>query len=76
MKNLHFETEFNANTATVTNVCIIIVFALYDVLFIGIMVCEHVPLSRKNANCLPMCFTAFSNCCMVIDCTEISTGKT
>lgn len=74
LKNLHLATHFGISTGTVTNVFITIISALYDILYVGIM-CNTIPSQRKNAQCLPLCFTQFPNCRIIIDCTEISVDK-
>ncbi|KAL4009131.1 hypothetical protein ACER0C_002983 [Sarotherodon galilaeus] len=64
-------TRFNCSTATVTNIFTTIVSALYDILYIG-MLENNIPSRAKNQTSLPDCFQPFSNCRIVLDCTEFS----
>ncbi|XP_029973075.1 uncharacterized protein LOC115406934 [Salarias fasciatus] len=68
-------TRFNCSKATVTNVFITVVCALYDVLYVG-MLENNIPSLTKNETSLPDCFRNFPNCRIVLDCTEVATYKT
>ena len=68
-------TRFNCSTATVTNIFLTIVCALYDILYVG-MLENNIPSTAKNQTSLPECFRPFPNCRIVLDCTEVAISKT
>ncbi|XP_056144593.1 uncharacterized protein LOC130124497 [Lampris incognitus] len=68
-------TRFNCSTATVTNIFITIVSALYDILYVG-MLENNIPSIEKNQASLPECFRPFPNCRIVLDCTELAVSRT
>lgn len=68
-------TRFNCSTATVTNIFVTIVSALYDILYVGFME-NNIPSRAKNNTSLPTCFQPFPNCRMVLDCTEVAVSNT
>ena len=68
-------TRFNCSTATVTNIFLTIVSALYDIMYVG-MLENNIPSLAKNQTSLPECFRPFPNCRIVLDCTEVAVCKT
>ncbi|XP_057666779.1 uncharacterized protein LOC130900284 [Diorhabda carinulata] len=59
--------RFNVSQGTVSNV----VTALHEILFKQFM--SEIPDRSKNQLCLPNCFSSFTNCRIIIDCTEVYT---
>lgn len=53
-------TRFNCSTATVTNIFITIISAMYDVLYVGVLE-NNIPSTAKNQTSLPDCFRPFPN---------------
>ena len=43
---------------------------LHEVLYVGLLK-DKIPSVSKNRLCLPSCFSNFSNCRIILDCTEI-----
>ncbi|CAJ1066282.1 uncharacterized protein LOC115593829 [Xyrichtys novacula] len=72
--HLDLATRFNCSTATVTNIFLTIVSALYDILYVG-MLENNIPSTAKNQTSLPECFRPFPNCRIVLDCTEVAVSK-
>lgn len=73
--HIDLSTRFNCSTATVTNIFITIISALYDVLYVGLLE-NNIPSTAKNQTSLPDCFQPFSNCRIVLDCTEVAISNT
>lgn len=73
--HIDLATRFNCSTATVTNIFITIVSALYDTLYVG-MLENNIPSRAKNQTSLPDCFQPFPNCRVVLDCTEVAVSNT
>lgn len=70
----HFDlaTRFKCSSSTITNITITWINVLHNVLFLKCM--SKIPSRQKNQTCLPNCFKPFSNCRIIIDCTEIYTS--
>lgn len=70
--NLHYfdlAFRFKTSTATIHNIVMTYIYAMHEVLFVGVM--NKIPSKCKNAMFLPTCFRDFSNCRIILDCTEI-----
>lgn len=63
--------RFRVSQATVTNVVITWVHVLHEILFQQFM--SRIPSRAANLTCLPSCFSNFTNCRIVLDCTEMAT---
>ncbi|KAJ8975384.1 hypothetical protein NQ317_008599, partial [Molorchus minor] len=61
--------RFNCSSATVTNIVMTWIYALHDILFKQLM--KTIPSRKKNQACLPVAFSNFKNCRIILDCTEI-----
>ncbi|XP_050315255.1 uncharacterized protein LOC126749581 [Anthonomus grandis grandis] len=61
--------RFSCSTATVTNIIMTWIYALHKVLFKNLM--KTIPSRQRNQACLPIAFTNFRNCRIILDCTEI-----
>lgn len=72
--HLDLAHRFNCSRATVTNIFITWVHALYENLFMKCM--NKIPTRNKNKLCLPNSFSSFTNCRIIIDCTEFPTDIT
>jgi hypothetical protein len=70
LPNLDLSQRFNYSRATVTNIFITWVHALYKTLFLKCM--NKIPSRNKNKLCLPNAFSSFTNCRIIIDYTEFS----
>lgn len=66
--NLHIATLFHCSRTTVSNIFLTFIHVLSN-LFGGVM--ESIPSVSKNSKSLPESFKPFSNCRIVIDCTDI-----
>ncbi|XP_057669248.1 uncharacterized protein LOC130901716 [Diorhabda carinulata] len=63
--------RFNVSQGTVSNVVTTWVHALHEILFKQFM--SEIPDRSKNQLCLLNCFSSFTNCRIIIDCTEVYT---
>lgn len=61
--------RFNCSAATITNIVMTWLHALHQVFFLHLM--KVIPSRRRNQSCLPSAFSSFTNCRIIIDCTEI-----
>lgn len=61
--------RFKVSTATIHNVVMTHIYAIHELLFVNVM--DKIPSRAKNAMYLPMSFTDFPNCRIILDCTEI-----
>lgn len=71
--NLMFDDlafRFGISRTTASNIFKTWLYVFHEVLFLEFM--KEVPSREKNSTCLPSAFSSFTNCRMVIDCTEIS----
>ena len=67
--NLHLAQLFHCSTATISNVLLTFIHVLCRLLFDDAM--GTVPSRDKNKTSLPESFVTFSNCRMIIDCTDV-----
>lgn len=63
--------RFNVSRQTTSNVFKTWLFALHEILFVQLM--KKCPSRNKNKTCMPSCFSTFTNCRMILDCTEMCT---
>ncbi|XP_057660743.1 uncharacterized protein LOC130896578 [Diorhabda carinulata] len=61
--------RFSCSTAAVTNIIMTWIYALHEVLFNNLM--KTIPSRQRNQAYLPIAFTNFKNCRIILDCTEI-----
>ncbi|KAJ3661671.1 hypothetical protein Zmor_006058 [Zophobas morio] len=66
---LDLACRFNCSTTTIANIVSTWIHALHETLFCQLM--KEIPSRQKNRLCLPGCFSVFSNCRIVLDCTEV-----
>lgn len=65
--------RFNCSSATVTNIILTWIHLMHICLFEKFMK-DNIPSREKNKTCMPSVFLPFSNCRIVIDCTEVYTA--
>nr|CAI5855177.1 unnamed protein product [Callosobruchus analis] len=65
--------RFNVSQGTVTNVVSTWIDALHEILFCQLM--KSIPTRNKNKQCMPACFSSFTNCRIVLDCTEVKCAR-
>lgn len=68
-KHTDLAFRFNVSNATVTNVVVTFVHVLHAVLYVKLM--DKIPSRKKNKFCLPNCASTFTNCRIIIDCTDV-----
>jgi len=66
--------RFKCSQATITNIFMTWIHILYENIFLIFM--SKIPSKNKNKLCLPNSFNTFSNCKIILDCTEIKTDTT
>lgn len=64
--------RFQISQAAVSNIVITWIHELHKVLYVKFM--NKILSRRQNRSCLPNCFSTFTNCRIIIDCTEIFTS--
>lgn len=64
-------SRFNISRETVSNIFKTWLYALHEILFQQLM--KDVPSRNKNKMCMPASFNHFTNCKIILDCTEVST---
>ena len=64
-------TRFGISKETVRNITTTLICFLHTFLFEGIMGRVGIPSQLKNQGCLPASFSTFSNCRIILDCTEV-----
>lgn len=64
--------RFNCGGATITNIVMTWLHAFHQVFFLQLM--KVIPSRKRNQACLPSAFSSFTNCRIIIDCTEIYTA--
>ncbi|XP_031333374.1 uncharacterized protein LOC116163533 [Photinus pyralis] len=69
--NADLALRFNISRETVANIFKTWLFALHEILFVQLM--KNSPSRFKNKCCMPNSFSSFTNCRMIIDCTEVCT---
>ncbi|XP_044763919.1 uncharacterized protein LOC123320620 [Coccinella septempunctata] len=65
--------RFNCSQATVSNIISTWVYALHEIIFLQLM--GSIPSRIKNKQCMTACFSTFTNCRIVLDCTEVKCIK-
>nr|XP_015837361.1 PREDICTED: uncharacterized protein LOC107398283 isoform X1 [Tribolium castaneum] len=68
---LDLAQRFGVAQSTVSNIILTFVHVIYEILYKQFM--TTMPSREKNKSCLPTCFSNFTNCRAVLDCTEIFT---
>lgn len=63
--------RFKISRETVSNIFKTWLFALHEILFKLLM--AEIPSRHKNKMCMPASFSSFTNCRIIIDCTEVNT---
>ncbi|XP_029348362.1 uncharacterized protein LOC103310650 [Acyrthosiphon pisum] len=66
--------RFKCSQATITNIFMTWIHILYENIFLVFM--SKIPSKNKNKLCLPNSFSTFTNCRIILDCTEIKTDTT
>lgn len=71
----HFDLaqRFGCSIATVSNIVRTWTLALHEILFVQLM--SKIPSRKKNKTSLPMAFACFSECRIILDCTDESCDK-
>lgn len=69
LKHTDLSVRFACSKQTVTNVTITWIHIIHKIIFQGLM--SEIPSQIKNKACLPNCFSQFTNCRIVLDCTEV-----
>jgi hypothetical protein len=69
--HLDLAERFSVSQATVSNIFLTYIHAIHEILFEQLM--SDIPSRSKNKMCLPNCFSSFTECRLVLDCTEIFT---
>nr|CAH7716057.1 unnamed protein product [Callosobruchus chinensis] len=67
--NEDLAVRFNIAVKTVANIFFTWLYALHEIMFKKFM--SEIPSRNKNKLCMPTCFNNFTNCCVILDCTEI-----
>lgn len=65
--------RYTVTRTTITNIYMTYLHLLHEVLFKAIL--NKIPSVEKNKSCLPDSFGDFSNCRIIIDCTEFNIEK-
>lgn len=65
--------RFNCSRATIANIIYTWILALHEILFKQLM--KDIPSRTKNKTCLPVSFSTFTNCRIILDCTEVKVQK-
>ena len=69
--HIDLSTRFSVSMGTVCNVVLTWIHVLHEIFFVGVM--DKIPSVEKNKMYLLSYFSEFSNCRIILDCTEIST---
>jgi hypothetical protein len=69
--HLDLAHRFKVSQAVVSNVLFTWINVLHEILYKQFM--ASIPSRKKNKSCLPNCFSTFTNCRIVLDCTEMAT---
>ncbi|XP_072394121.1 LOW QUALITY PROTEIN: uncharacterized protein [Diabrotica undecimpunctata] len=64
--------RFSVAQATVSNIVTTWLHVLHEVVYKQLM--GKIPSRNKNKLCLPNCFSSFTNCRIILDCTEVYTS--
>lgn len=62
--------RFNISRETVSNIFKTWLLALHEIIYQQLM--KNIPSREKNKLCMPSSFSSFTNCKVIIDCTEVS----
>ena len=62
--------RFSVSPSKITTITIIWINVLHEVLYVGLLK-DKIPSVSKNRMCLPSYFSNFSNCRIILDCSEI-----
>ena len=62
--------RFSVFPSAITNITITWINVLHEVLYVGLLK-DKIPSVSKNRMCLSSCFSNFSNCRIILDCTKI-----
>lgn len=63
--------RFAVSERTVSNIVMTWLSVLHDVLFVDILKKQGIPSLKKNQTSMPTCFSSFTNCRIILDCTEV-----
>lgn len=74
LPHLDLSQRFKCSRAAITNIFITWIYTIYENLFLKCM--NKIPSRNKNKLCLPNAFSSFTNCRIIIDCTEFPTDVT
>ncbi|KAG4078482.1 hypothetical protein HA402_009194 [Bradysia odoriphaga] len=73
LRNFDSADRFKCSIATVSNIVRSWILAMHEILFVQLM--QDIPSREQNKRSLPAVFKEFSNCRIVLDCTEMFTDK-
>lgn len=65
--------RFNCSTATVTNIVLTWIHVI-NICCVQKFLERNIPSRQKNKTCLPSAFSPFTNCRIILDCTEVYTA--
>lgn len=71
LTHIDLGTRFGISKETVRNISTTFISFLHEFLFEGVMGRAGIPTQFKNQGSLPECFCTFSNCRVILDCTEV-----
>ena len=71
--NLHLAQLFSCCVATISNITTTFIHILHKLLFRHIML--SIPSREKNEFCSPSSFSLFTNCRVIVDCTDIEVAR-
>jgi hypothetical protein len=71
LSHLDLAYRFNVSDSCVSNVITTWIHVLHELLFEAMMVGNGIPSGLKNQSSTPACFSSFSSCRIILDCTEI-----
>jgi len=71
LTHVDLAVRFGVSKETVRNITTTYICFLHEYLFDGVMGKCGIPSQLKNQACLPQSFSTFSNCRIILDCTEV-----
>jgi hypothetical protein len=71
LNHLDLSHRFRVSDTCVGNVVTTWIHLLHEVLFQGMLVGNGIPSVLKNQSSMPSCFSSFSSCRIILDCTEV-----
>lgn len=71
--NVDLACRFNCSRTTIAQVISTWILALHEILFLQLL--KDIPSREKNKLCMPSCFSTFTNCRIVLDCTEVKCDR-